>query len=349
MSRLLARAPRRLGGAAGRRGGAGAGAAPRRSTTGPRQDRARRRAAAATSPGTACSRRSCVSAASPAGTTPRSASPTGPRPWRPPDPLRLPPGAASCGALEAGPLKPMTKVSVAHPLLERPASPGDLPDGPRRPAGPRASSGRSWSSTTARRTAPRTGCARRWPGVPPDRAARSTSASAPATTGWCRFRTPTPWPCSTTTPVRSPAGWQPWWMPCARPRRTWPRSPARSWTGRASASTSAAGVMTFDGHAFQLDFRRPLDRGAGARGRGGAALRLRRQPAGPPELLPGSRRLRRGLLRLPGGRGPGLAPVVRRRAGRLRVRTRWSAIAPAPRATSWASSTAASSSSATPS
>ena len=32
------------------------------------------------------------------------------------------------------------------------------------------------------------------------------------------------------------------------------------------------GVMTFDGHAFQLDFRRPLDRGARARGGRGAAF-----------------------------------------------------------------------------
>ena len=46
------------------------------------------------------------------------------------------------------------------------------------------------------------------------------------------------------------------------------------------------GVMTFDGHAFQLDFRRPLAEGAGAGGGGGARLRLRRQPADPPRLVP---------------------------------------------------------------
>ncbi len=59
---------------------------------------------------------------------------------------------------------------------------------------------------------------------------------------------------------------------------------------------------------------------AGAGGGGGAPLRLRRQPAGAPRLLPGGRRLRRELLRLPGGRRPRLAPLVGRGADRLRAR-----------------------------
>ncbi len=58
----------------------------------------------------------------------------------------------------------------------------------------------------------------------------------------------------------------------------------------------------------------------GAGRRGGSTLRLWWQPARPPGLVPRRRRLRRGLLRLSGRRGPGLASVVRRRAHRLRPR-----------------------------
>ena len=239
-----------------------------------------------------------------------------------------------------------------HPLLERPPPPGDLPRGARRPAAIPASTGRSWSSTTARPTAPPTGCGETGRGRrgPPDREPGEPRLlrrqQPPGRRGVRRRRRG---PAQQRHPPASPAGSRPWWTPCARRRPDVAAVSGKIVDWEGERLDFGRGVMTFDGHAFQLDFRRPLDRArVPAAGEEllfacGGNMLIRAQ------LVPGGRRLRREptsptwrTWTSAGACGPAASGCSSRP-------TRWCTTAPAPRATSWASSTAASSSSATPS
>ena len=92
-----------------------------------------------------------------------------------------------------------------------------------------------------------------------DRERDATSASPPAINDWSRRRAATRSPSSTTTPASLPAGCASWWRRSPRARRRG-RGLGLSLDWEGERLDFGRGVMTFDGHAFQLDYRRPLER-----------------------------------------------------------------------------------------
>ena len=277
-------------------------------------------------------------------------------------------GAAGRGRLPPAP-PPATRVLASDERRElrgdaarrRSSSPAGTAAATSRPASPRSPSsttpacrGSSGCSTTARATAPPTGCgasgcraaAARAPGREREQP-RLRGRHQPARRGG---RGDALVAFLNNDTRRAASGWASWSAAlAAAPADVAAVSGLHRSTGRASGSTSAAASITFDGHAFQLDYRRPLAQRAAAGGGRRAAVRLRRQHAGAARPLPRRRRLRPRLLRLLRGRRSGLAAVVGRPARAGGAGRRGAPPLAAPPASCSGSTAAASSSSATPS
>ena len=278
IGRLLARARRRLGGAAGRRRRRSPRRCARRSSVARPHASARAergagaRARVRLGPRARAARARSADAPA-ASIRPRSASRSARRPSRRADRClasasrrRL---AARCRARPCG-------VGVRpprEPAARSPSSPGTAGahletclDALAAQRDPGASTGRSWSSTTARPTAPPSGCARR---PQPRRPRVRLDRRAPSQPRLLRRQQPAgrraPPSRRGRLPQQRHAAATPDWLAALVDALAGAPTDVAAVSGlivdwEGERLDFGRGVMTFDGHAFQLDFRRPLGR-----------------------------------------------------------------------------------------